>query len=105
MRVVSVILYLLLAPFAGALLDGFDRIITARMQGRKGPPFFQPFYDLSKLFSKQMIAVNGVQLLLILSYLVFSGSGGFHVVCRSGYPDVFVPPVYGGYVPGHGGFE
>lgn len=40
MRVVSVILYLLLAPFAGALLDGFDRIITARMQGRKGPPFF-----------------------------------------------------------------
>lgn len=25
MRVVSVVLYLLLAPFAGALLDGFDR--------------------------------------------------------------------------------
>ena len=76
MRVVSVVLYLLLAPFAGALLDGFDRIITARMQGRKGPPFFQPFYDLSKLFSKQMIAVNGVQLLLILSYLVFLAVAG-----------------------------
>lgn len=76
MRVVSVVLYLLLAPFIGALLDGVDRIITARMQGRKGPPFFQPFYDLSKLFSKQMIAVNGVQLLLILSYLVFLAVAG-----------------------------
>lgn len=42
----------------------------------KGPPFFQPFYDLSKLFSKQMIAVNGVQLLLILSYLVFLAVAG-----------------------------
>ena len=49
---ISVILYLVLAPFVGGLLEGADRIITARMQGRVGPPLLQPFYDLGKLFSK-----------------------------------------------------
>ena len=70
MQVVSVVVYLILAPFVGALLDGTDRIISARMQRRKGPGILQPFYDLGKLFSKQMIAVNNVQLFLNLSYLV-----------------------------------
>ena len=50
-KVISLLLYLFLAPFAGALLDGVDRKITARMQGRKGPKLLQPFYDLIKLFS------------------------------------------------------
>ena len=71
MRVLSVLGFLLLAPFVGGLLDGMDRKISARMQRRVGPPLLQPFYDLKKLFSKQMIAVNNVQLLLNLSYLVF----------------------------------
>ena len=65
MQAVSVVLYLLLAPFAGALLDGMDRKISARMQGRQGPPLLQPFYDLAKLFSKQMLAVNNVQIFLL----------------------------------------
>ena len=76
MQAVSVILYLILAPFAGALLDGVSRIVSARMQGRKGPPLLQPFYDLLKLFQKQMIAVNSVQMLLNLSYLVFLAIAG-----------------------------
>ena len=75
-RVLSLILYLILAPFVGAFLDGIDRKITARMPGRKGPPIWQPFYDLFKLFSKQMIAVNSVQLLLNCSYLVFLAVAG-----------------------------
>ncbi|WP_297238936.1 complex I subunit 1 family protein [uncultured Faecalicoccus sp.] len=75
-RVLSLILYLILAPFVGAFLDGIDRKITARMQGRKGPPIWQPFYDLFKLFSKQMIAVNSVQLLLNCSYLIFLAVAG-----------------------------
>ena len=69
-KVVIVLAYLILAPFIGGLLDGLDRIISARMQRRKGPSILQPFYDLGKLFSKQLIAVNNVQLLLNLSYLV-----------------------------------
>ncbi len=74
--VISVLAYLIFAPVLGGLLDGADRIISARMQGRVGPPLLQPFYDLSKLFSKQMIAVNNVQLLLNLSYLVFLAVSG-----------------------------
>ena len=76
MQAVSVVLYLLLAPFAGALLDGMDRKISARMQGRQGPPLLQPFYDLAKLFSKQMLAVNNVQIFLLLSYLIFLAVSG-----------------------------
>lgn len=68
--VIFVLAYLIFAPFVGALLDGIDRIVSARMQRRKGPSILQPFYDLGKLFSKEMIAVNNVQLLLNLSYLV-----------------------------------
>ena len=75
-RFASVAAYLILAPFLGGLLDGIDRIISARMQRRKGPPLLQPFYDLKKLFSKQMIAVNNVQMLLNLSYLVYLAVAG-----------------------------
>ena len=45
-------LVLLSAPVAGALLTGIDRKLTARMQGRIGPPLLQPFYDLAKLSAK-----------------------------------------------------
>lgn len=75
-RVIGVIAYLILAPFIGGLLNGLDRKISARMQGRIGPSIFQPFYDVRKLFSKQFIIVNPAQTFLILSYvltLVFTG--------------------------------
>lgn len=75
-QTVSVVAYLLLAPFLGAFLDGLDRILSARMQGRKGPPFLQPFYDIGKLFSKQMLAVNNAQLFLNLCYLIFLAVAG-----------------------------
>lgn len=75
-RVIGIIAYLLLAPLIGGLLNGLDRKISARMQGRIGPSIFQPFYDVRKLFSKQFIIVNSAQSFLILSYvltLVFTG--------------------------------
>ncbi len=75
-RILLILGYLVLAPAAGALLDGADRVISARMQRRKGPSLLQPFYDLQKLFAKQMIAVNNVQMLLNLSYLVFLAIAG-----------------------------
>lgn len=68
--IVFVAAYLVFAPFLGGLLDGVDRITSARMQRRKGPVLLQPFYDIGKLLSKEQIAVNKVQLLLNLSYLV-----------------------------------
>ena len=72
MIAVVLIAYIVIAPLAGGLLSGFDRVITARMQGRQGPPLLQPFYDIFKLFSKEAIVVNKIQVLMIFAYLIFS---------------------------------
>ena len=40
---------LLFAGITGGFLSWFDRKVTARVQFRKGPPLFQPFYDFFKL--------------------------------------------------------
>ena len=66
---VLVIGYLLLAPLIGGLLEGIDRKISARMQRRVGPPLLQPFYDVIKLFKKQVIAVAPAQTFCLISYL------------------------------------
>lgn len=63
--------YLFFAPLAGGFLDGADRMISARMQRRQGPPILQPFYDLRKLLSKERIGTNRTQLMLNLCYLFF----------------------------------
>jgi formate hydrogenlyase subunit 4 len=63
--------YLLLAPLLGGLLAGFDRIVSARMQSRKGPPLFQPFYDAFKLIEKRGSVVNQFQNAYMLCFLVF----------------------------------
>ena len=68
--------YLILAPFVIGLLDGFDRKISARMQGRKGPSVLQPFYDLKKLFEKEFLTAIKAQLFMIRSYLVFIALSG-----------------------------
>lgn len=70
--IVSAFAYILLAPFAGALLAGIDRKITARMQGRQGPPLMQPMYDVIKLLKKQTKVINRVQILYLLTFLFFA---------------------------------
>ena len=44
--VISVTAYLILAPIIACLLSGVDRIVTARMQGRRGPGLLQPWYGI-----------------------------------------------------------
>ena len=70
-RLIMAGLYILLAPFVIGLLDGFDRKISARMQGRRGPSVLQPFFDLKKLFEKEFLTANKAQLFMIRSYLCF----------------------------------
>lgn len=70
-RVLAVILYVVAAPILGGLIDGIDRKISARMQGRKGPSILQPFYDVMKLTQKQLLSVNKIQLLMVMTYLFF----------------------------------
>lgn len=68
---IILILYLVLAPVVGGLLTGLDRIVSARMQGRVGPPLLQPFYDVFKLMSKESISVNRQQNFYIICFTVF----------------------------------
>ncbi|WP_298665187.1 respiratory chain complex I subunit 1 family protein [uncultured Methanofollis sp.] len=74
--VLTAVLYLLLAPIAGGFIAGIDRKLTARMQGRVGPPVLQPFYDVAKLFEKEDVTVTPSQNFYILSYLVFMAVTG-----------------------------
>ncbi|WML67347.1 MAG: Ech hydrogenase subunit B [Methanoregula sp. SKADARSKE-2] len=69
--IVWAIVFILLAPVAGGLVAGIDRRITARMQGRYGPPILQPFYDVGKLFEKEHIVVNETQIFYVICYFIF----------------------------------
>lgn len=86
--VISAVLYIILAPIFGALLAGLDRKITARMQGRQGPPLLQPLYDVKKLLKKQTKVINRVQMLYLLTFLFFILVTG--VLFFAGYDVLFV---------------
>lgn len=67
---ISVILFIILGPLVGGLLAGIDRVISAKMQGRVGPPLFQPFYDVFKLLKKETLIVNKSQNFYVFAFLV-----------------------------------
>ncbi len=69
-KIISVVLYLVLAPLAGGLLNGIDRKLTARMQGRIGPSVLQPFYDVYKLFKKDMFRINNMQYMFVWGFFI-----------------------------------
>ena len=71
------LVFLVLAPFVGGFLAGIDRKLSARLQGRYGPPLRQPFFDVLKLFQKERIVVNKFQnfsIVLFFLFTVFSGA-------------------------------
>ncbi len=72
MNILMNIGFILAAPILGGLLTGIDRIITARMQGRQGPPILQPFYDVIKLAQKESIEVNSMHRFFVYISLVFA---------------------------------
>jgi len=69
--IAKIILVLIGAPILGCLLAGIDRRLTARLQGRVGPPLLQPYYDVMKLFQKDNMVVNESQNLYVVIYVVF----------------------------------
>jgi len=71
LSILYALVYVLVAPVLGGLIAGIDRKVTARMQGRVGPPILQPFYDVGKLFEKENPVVTVTQNFYVLSYLVF----------------------------------
>ncbi|MCM1285824.1 MAG: NADH-quinone oxidoreductase subunit H [Acetobacter sp.] len=69
--IICIMVYIIFAPVVGGLTSGIDRKITARMQGRQGPPLLQPFYDVFKLLKKQTVVINHVQIFYLAIFLVF----------------------------------
>ena len=68
--------FAVVAPVLGCLLAGLDRKISARMQGRVGPPILQPYYDVRKLLQKDEVSVNGVDGMYMTAALVFTMFAG-----------------------------
>ena len=73
---VATIAFIVVAPVVGCLLAGLDRIISARMQGRVGPPLLQPYYDVRKLIEKDDVSVSGVDGVYMTCALVFTAFAG-----------------------------
>ena len=73
---VATVVFAIVAPILGCLLAGFDRIISARMQGRVGPPLLQPYYDVRKLIAKDDVTVSGVDGVYMTCALVFTAFAG-----------------------------
>ena len=73
---IGTVAFAVLAPIVGCLLAGLDRIISARMQGRVGPPLLQPYYDVRKLIAKDDVTVSGVDGVYMTAALVFTAFAG-----------------------------
>jgi ech hydrogenase subunit B len=86
--VVASILFAIFGSILGCLLAGLDRKITARMQGRVGPPLLQPYYDVRKLLKKEYVGVNAAIGTFVATALIFTFvaggiffSGGNFLLC------------------------
>ncbi len=69
---VLVIAGLAAGPLLGGVISGLDRILTARLQARIGPPVWQPYFDVFKLFGKEQMVVNVWQAFCAYCYLAAS---------------------------------
>lgn len=74
--VIGTVAFAILAPIVGCLLAGFERKITAKMQGRVGPPILQPYYDFRKLLEKDDVSVNGADGIYVSCALIFTFIAG-----------------------------
>ncbi len=73
---VGSVAFAIAAPIIGCLLAGVDRVLSARMQGRVGPPLLQPYYDVRKLLAKEKVTVNGAQDVYIICAFIFACLAG-----------------------------
>ena len=71
LEVTQVLLALLLAPG----LVGFVRWLKARLQNRRGAPPWQPYFELHKLFGKEVVMSNNASWLFRATpYIVFGST-------------------------------
>jgi formate hydrogenlyase subunit 4 len=71
LEVAQALLALTLAP----LLVGFVRWVKARLQNRRGAPPWQPYFELGKLFGKEVVMSNNASWLFRFApYIVFASA-------------------------------
>ena len=71
LEVGQAVLALALAP----LLVGFIRLVKARLQNRRGAPAWQPYFELRKLFGKEVVMSNNASWLFRFApYIVFASA-------------------------------
>ena len=67
----GVVAFAICAPVVGCLLDGLDRKVSARMQGRVGPRLLQPYYDVRKLIAKEQASINSIDEAYVTCAFIF----------------------------------
>ena len=85
--VVQTLLAVALAP----ALTGLIRWLKARLQGRRGAPLWQPYFELRKLFAKEVVVSQTASWLFRFAPFVVFGTS---VVVASLLPLVFVPMMF-----------
>ncbi len=71
-NILGAIVTFLVAFIVGMTYGGLNRKITARVQNRKGPPFYQNFIDAFKLSSKETAIHHGIMHYLGPAFLMVS---------------------------------
>ena len=56
------------------LIQGFVRTLKARLQNRRGPGILQPYYNLAKLLSKDMVVSQNSSWLFWITPLIYFGA-------------------------------
>lgn len=66
----------------GLLIGWVDRKITARLQWRKGPPWYQNFMDIMKLFLKETLIPEGASrvMFFIMPLIAMAGAALFSTI-------------------------
>ncbi len=105
-QVIAVLVVLIFSP----LLKGMINHWKARIQSRRGPPYLQPYYDLQKLFRKDIVVSRRASWLfhlVPLVYFVVPLVFATLIPVLSAYPLPFAEMgdmVASGFVLGVGGF-
>ena len=87
----AVLVQTLLAAALAPLLVGFIRWIKARLQSRRGAAPWQPYFELRKLFSKQLVVSSTASWLFHVAPLVVFGAAA---VATALVPLVVVTPTF-----------
>ena len=92
MQILTVVAMAIFVPLLGLLFMGIERKITARIHNRMGPPVYQQFIDVMKLFAKrENISHNWVfdigpifAVVGVLVTMLFIPMGGFQLLSFEG---------------------